>query len=859
METGWRHRDPEAQREFERLQQKRTVATGATETAQDGSERQAPTRSSPSQEIVVRSPIGTIDVTRSSRPGRIVYDIERPLVVSQDMVPVQSDLVTQRIDTVRQIDFRAGANIDLSVFRHSDGVIAVEIASTGGGGGGMTSWWLDDAYSAPTEITDGETVVFTGTNGATVTRVGNTINIDAPAAYTWRAQASFAGSPMTVSNNEIVYFVANNPTVVVTQLDGGTSSQVLFESPLTFHQTHDTDVIDNSTSNQIVNVYFENEVAAKPGTYTKRVWFDVTETFPSSGIAKVEGWYEDDAGAGSYDWTISDGTTTEVITSGQTVIFAGGTNITTTYDIATNTLTIDNTYGYSWFLQANADPTTEISDGETVTFTGSGTATVSRTGNTIDINVPAYTYSWFLRADGDVADEISNTETVEFISGTNISLVRVGNVITVNAAAYPDYNWIVSDGTTTENVTDGETVVIQGFEAVTVVNVAGTLTVSRPFTIEDDNVAVGGTDTAVLNFDSNGQTTTAVAVNFVVTDDGSGQRSVKAYVPASAGSYDWTVSDGTLSETVTTGMTVIWTGTSGVVTSYDAATNTMTIDRPLTIMDDAVAVGPDDTIEIDFDSQGVTSTGQAVNFVVFNDGAGRRRIQGFVPAAAGTYDWNISDGTDTETVTSGSTITFTGSGPITVDYDTATNTVTVSAPAYPDYNWLLAAEGTPGTEDITDGETVTFRAVGLGVDRVTNTITYRQLPDDTVDPATGGRIKVGYVEWDLTGVVAPTDGRYGYKKSVDIVHNWGLINMHMFTIYVSDVIYDVDPASLGYGTDKIQYRDGATTLAGETPGDQYVRLFPYIQAVDTNTVRLWITHSRNFPTTMKMWYVLKEV
>ena len=47
--------------------------------------------------------------------------------------------------------------------------------------------------------------------------------------------------------------------------------------------------------------------------------------------------------SGIYAWTIYDGTISETIVNGDTVTFAGGTNVTTAYNTGTNTLTINST------------------------------------------------------------------------------------------------------------------------------------------------------------------------------------------------------------------------------------------------------------------------------------------------------------------------------------------------------------------------------------------------------------------------------------------------------------------------------------------------------------------------------------
>ena len=65
---------------------------------------------------------------------------------------------------------------------------------------------------------------------------------------------------------------------------------------------------------------------------------------------------------------------------------------------ATTASRSDHTHAYdnysAWNLQAEGGASTAISSGETVNFTGSGDATVTRTGNTIDIDVTATGDDW---------------------------------------------------------------------------------------------------------------------------------------------------------------------------------------------------------------------------------------------------------------------------------------------------------------------------------------------------------------------------------------------------------------------------------------------------------------------------------
>lgn len=1019
METGWRHDDSRSQREFERLGPEKSQSTQREQTS--GIPVEAPGRTKPGTEITVTSPTGTIDVTVKRRPGTNRFEIERPLTVSQSMVPVQTDPVTQRTDNVSWIDFRAGDNVELSVYRHDNGRVVVEIASAVIGGGGMTSWFLEDAFSAATEITDGETVVFTGTGAATVSRAGNTINVDVPASsYSWRASGGF-DSPMTISNTEVVYFAAADSTIVVTQLDSGTFSQILFSRPLTLRRTTDNDTIEFSTANTITDIYFENDVAAKPAGYTKRAWVDVSEAY-AGAPGKIEIWYEDLAGAGAYDWDLqADTGGTETIASGVVVDIAGGTDIETVltgtgpYVVTINStyiwqidhnssgspadvtsgvivdliagsdisiarsgtdITISSTYSYSWNLQANSGPTTPIDNGETVNFIGTGTATVSRSGNDIIIDVPVGGYSWTvsdgsanevigtgdtvnfvggtnitttydagtntLTIDADpypvyswflddntsgLPTEISDGETVDFIGGTNITVVRAGNAITINADPYPDYDWTASDGSVTELVSDGESIIWTGTNGVDVSLTAGTFTIDRPLTLRrttDTDTIDFSTDSEIVDIYLENDAATKPAgytkrAWIDVTNPTTGRAKLEIWYEdlAGAGAYDWDLQADTGGpSTIPSGAIVDIAGGIGVSTSLaGVGPFVVTIDRPLTLHrttdTDTVEVSTDNEItDIYFENTVNTKPAAYTKRAwidVVNPIPGRAKVEIWYEdeTGAGAYDWTVSDGFTSEIVASGSTIFWVGGTDITTSYDTGTNTmtisstyvweldvntsgspesiisgtvvnlieganvnivrsgadITISTDPYPDYNWLLAAEGVVGTEDIGDGETVTFRAVGTGlaVDRTTNTITYSRLPDDATDPNTGKRVKVGYVEWDLTGIVAPTNGLYGDTQIADIVHGWDLINMHMFTLYVSDVTFQEDPSDPGFGTDIDYYRSPATTLAGETPPNQTVRLFPYAQAHDADTVRLWITHTRNFPTVMKMWYVLKEV
>lgn len=150
METGWRHDDPNTQREFERIHTK----IGQSKKASDGvgagggepASQQIIPPSDPglisgaiyNEVASPRSYIGirltsdtTIDITkRTTDPDRLfVFDVSRPLTVEHNEVAVVDEPGVSRSDTVRFIDFKDefGANgITFTVTNHKDKGIQIK-------------------------------------------------------------------------------------------------------------------------------------------------------------------------------------------------------------------------------------------------------------------------------------------------------------------------------------------------------------------------------------------------------------------------------------------------------------------------------------------------------------------------------------------------------------------------------------------------------------------------------------------------------------------------------------------------------------------------------------------------------------
>lgn len=565
-------------------------------------------------------------------------------------------------------------------------------------------------------------------------------------AYSWKISAN-GGTSYTVANNAVVDFSSNDGTVDITRTD----EDINLSRPLTIE---DDNVAVGPSDTLFINFDSNGQTATNIA-----VNFVVTDN--GAGQRSIKGYIP--SGSGYYDWSASDNTTTEVITAGSTVYWVGGSNINVVYNAGTNTFTISNTYEYHFFIQANSGTTERIDSGETINFTGSGIATVTRTGNTIDVNVPSGGYSW-----------------------------------------------TASDGVDNYAVGNGNTVTWQGSGAVDVDLVGSTFTVTRPLTIEDDNTAVGANDTEYINFDSNGQTSTATAVNFVISDAGAGQRNIRAYVPSPA-TYGWNISaNGGSSAAVLDGATVDFSSVDGTVTITRSGDD-INLSRPLTIEDDNVAVGNTATTFINFDSQGSTTTSQPINFQIVDDGAGQRTVRGWVPAGAGTY------------------------------------------------TWLLAASGTAGTENIDNTDTVTFIGVnGIQVTRSGSNIT---ISIDEEDPPWSGSaeqkrrlagelvFQAGQV--DIYGT--PPAYFYGVRRYVDIVHNWNLSSLNNFHLELVEKHLN-DLGNFSYHRNTQTY----PTAIGPLASSVRYRNLPHWAAIDRNTVRVWSTMTEEDGTDLVFRYVLTE-
>ena len=724
------------------------------------------------------------------------------------------------------------------------------------GSGGSYYWNLQANGGAIEQIDNAETVNFAAAGNLTVARVGNTITYSytAPATYSWFVSANY-GASEEITTGETLTF-ANGLTTQWTRA----GSVLTVQRPLQI-QNDTTSVGANDTMQMDFN-----SSTSTSGVYNTPIRFLVQDL--GAGARRIIGYYRQ--GLLQYSWQLSTVNQGAVTVGDGAIVSLTGLNGVSINRSGTN-VTVDRPLQIQMTGVNVGDPNTTVLDFRNATPT----------------KPVAYTGQVYF----DVVDMLAGNRRVFgwYEPGAGV------------------YSWTASDGANTAAVTNGETVVITGATGVTVSLNVGTqtYTVSRPLQIKDDGVNVGDTSTTAINYDSNGGTGTSY-IEWEIADVGGNERRVRGKYNAGAGTYVWSASDNTTTEQITNTEVVKWVGAKGVNVVLNAGTQTFTIDRALQLRDDGVNVGNDSTTIINFDSNG--STGATYIEWELADVAGVRQVRGKYSAGAGAYSWTASDGPVNLAVGNGEEITWLGDGGVSVGLDILSKTFTINrplqlrddginvgndettiinydsngatgtnyieweladvagvrqvrgkyAPSVSTYNWLLAASGTPNTDTITSGETVTFIGqAGIRVTRSGSSIIIEPNPDDPPQTSDGKRVLTGEITFsqataDYLG--ATPAFMYGTRLYVDIVHNWNLSNFNNFHLELIDRALDDVAANVQY------YRSGAGAISGVPDlGPQRFRNFPHWAGFDRNTIRVWATMSRLKPTPMKFRYTLVEL
>lgn len=504
-----------------------------------------------------------------------------------------------------------------------------------------------------------------------------------------------------------------------------------------------------------------------------------------------------------------------------------------------------------------------------------------------DVIIPAeVSYSFFVKAENYVSAEVKDKQTVLFRGVDGIRVSQVGKTITIGM---PPVNWIVRGDVGVHSVKTTSVLRIVGINGVTTSVDTGiaTLTIDRPLTVYQRSIAIGNAGTLGLDFfnpTNHKPSDYILPVYFQVTDQGAGVRRIKGWTVSGGGStYHWHASDGQHTHQVVSGGTVIWQGTNGVVVTLVPGQHTFTIDRPLQILQRNTNIGGEDTTHLNFDNSTVQKPlghNSRVWTQVVDDLNGKRSVRFYYdPAGITTTSLQIQQ----------RSIDIGGSDTGTLNFDNDVNvkpqnyTGRVYAQVVDDTNgkrsvrlwhtpgdlnfskWRIAASGTPSESDVLNDELVTFIGQdGIIVTRTGDNINIGVDPEVyPKDPGNVVNIKLGIIvfnnnDTDYLSGQKPYY-KYGVRKIYDIQHNWGLSDPNNFEIQLFDIDLNVNGA-ISY------YRDGATTLAGETlgPAESNVgkirfRNIPHVTGYDANTVRVYATMSRNKPTEMRFKYILRRI
>mgnify|MGYP001817489409 FL=1 len=438
------------------------------------------------------------------------------------------------ITEAETVSFTGQGNV--SIVRNGN---TVEISGSAGGGG-MTSWDLGVGAESVIDVTDGESVTFSGLNQITTTRTAQRIDIDVDLSdyYTSSQVDTISGnlqsdidgkdnyqywnitdgvtSENIASTNQVKFtgagathvgYNSSNNTVTITSTDNNTTYTA--GSGLVLNGTTFDAQVDNSTieinsdtfrvkDGGVTNAKLQNSsITITPGTgignagavslggsvivnansaTTSQVGVvqlqdsatngTVDKAITPNAVYDISGNLQTsiDAKDNYQYWTITDGVTSENISTTDSVKFTGGSNIGVNYNTANNTVTISSTAGggsmSSWNLQVGSETPIDVTDSENVSFSGLNQIKTTRTSQRVDIDIDLsdyYTsaqvdtisgnlqtqidandnYQYWTITDGVNSENVSTTDTIKFTGGGNVgvSYNTSNNTVTISATA----------------------------------------------------------------------------------------------------------------------------------------------------------------------------------------------------------------------------------------------------------------------------------------------------------------------------------------------------------------------------------------------------------------------------------------
>jgi hypothetical protein len=345
-----------------------------------------------------------------------------------------------------------------------------------------------------------------------------------------------------------------------------------------------------------------------------------------------------------------------------------------------------------------------VSDG-TATDTGRVTVTVTAvndppiavddTATTVEDTAATLTAATLLANDTDAEGA---TLTLTAVSGaTNGTVALAGTTVTftpaANFAGTAGFDYTVSDGTATDT---GRVTV-----TVTAVNDPPVAVDDTATTAEDTAATLTAATLLANDTDAEGATLSITAVSGATNGTVALAGTTVTFTPAAnfsgTAGFDYTVSDGTATDTGRVTVTV--TAVNDPPVAVD--------DTATTVEDTAATITAATLLANDTDAEGATLTVTAVSGATNGTVALAGTTITFTPAAnfSGTagFDYVVSDGTTTDTGRVTVTVTAVNDPPVAVD-DTATTTEDTAA--------TLTAATLLANDTDGDGDTLTITAVG---------------------------------------------------------------------------------------------------------------------------------------------------
>ena len=401
-------------------------------------------------------------------------------------------------------------------------------------------------------------------------------------------------------------------------------------------------------------------------------------------------------------WTASDGSNSEAISGGDEVKFTGTGATTVSYNNGSNTFTINtptSEAGYEGWTATDGNATSEIANGNDVKITGAGNVTVSFVSGSpnvftvsgADQDLSSYaTQAYVTGASGHLQTQI--TTNVNNISSNDTDISNLSGLVSTNtsniatvsgiAAGKDNYQyWTITDGPNSENIQS----------------------------------------TNIVKFSGEGNTT-------VSYDAGSNTVSISGAAAGGGGGYDFTVSDGSNSEVISSGNSVTWTGLGNNTVTYNSDSNTFSIsgtDQDLSsYATQSYVTGASGHLQsqINTNDTDISNLSGLVSSNTSNISTASGTLQSQI--TSNTTDisntsgdlyghWIISAGAVQENVAKTEKVKFTGTGATTVSYDTGTNTLTVNTPSSEaGYEYWTATDGSANTSSVENGQAVRITGAG---------------------------------------------------------------------------------------------------------------------------------------------------